>query len=113
VIHLKQHHKIYVTLAGVAICIVMSTWIGLMIWGKLAGPTVDATGIVTIIAHEHGSVGRRGEGRFRHRVRTTSGAEYQMTFGEMYPVGARLSVNYRRFERGGTIKVFFYSRVPE
>jgi hypothetical protein len=36
-----------------------------------------------------------------------------MTFGEMYPVGSRLSVAYRRFSRGDTIEVFFYSRVPE
>ena len=109
---MKQRLKTYLTLAVVAICIVASTWIGLVIWGRVAGPTVDETGIVTVIAHEHGSVGRSG-GRFRHVVRTTNGAEYRMTFGELYPVGARLSVNYRRFVRGDTIKVMFYSRVPE
>ena len=111
--HLKQHLKTFVTLAVVAICIVASTWLGFVIWDRLAGPTVDEAGIVTVIAHEHGSVGRRGERRFRHLVRTANGAEYKMTFGEMYPVGARLSVNYRRFARGGTIQAFFYSRVPE
>ena len=109
---MKQTSKTYVTLAAVAILIVVSSWIGLVIWGRLAGPTVDETGIVTVIAHVHGNVGRSGR-RFLHHVRTTNGAEYRMTFGELYPVGARLSVNYRRFVRGDTIKVLFYSRVPE
>ena len=36
-----------------------------------------------------------------------------MAFGELYPVGARLSVTYRRFVRGDTIKVIFYNRVPD
>jgi hypothetical protein len=35
------------------------------------------------------------------------------TFGELYPVGSRLSVSYRRFARGDAIKVIFYSRVPD
>jgi len=109
---LKQHLKTYGTLAAVVTLLVMSTWIGLVIWGRLAGPTVDETSIVTVIAHEHGSVGRFSS-HFRHRVRTTNGAEYRMAFGEMYPVGARLSVTYRRFVRGDTIKVMFYNRVPD
>jgi len=110
--HLKQHLKTYVTLAVVAICIVVTSWIGLVLWGRLAGPTIDETGIVTVVAYVDGNVGRSRR-RFRHLVRTTSGAEYRMTFGELYPVGSRLSVNYRRFTRGDTIKVIFYSRVPE
>ncbi len=112
-IHLKQHLKTYGTLAAVAICIVMSTWIGLVIWGRLAGPTIDETGIVTVIGYVDGNIGRRSQRRFRHLVRTSGGAQYRMTFGELYPVGTRLSVNYRRFVRGDTIKVIFYSRVPE
>ena len=111
-IPLKQNLKTFVTLAAVAVLIVVSGWIGLLIWGRLAGPTVDERGIVTVVAHVHGNVGKNG-GHYRHLVRTASGAEYRMTFGEMYPVGSRLSVTYRRFSRGDTIQVFFYSRVPE
>jgi hypothetical protein len=109
---LKQHLKTCVTLAAVAVLIVVSSWMGLLIWGRSAGPTVDETGIVTVVAYVDGNHDRSG-GHFRHLVRTTSGAEYRMTFGELYPVGSRLSVNYRRFTRGDTIKVMFYSRVPE
>lgn len=109
---MKQHLKTYGALAAVVICIVMSTWIGLVIWGRLAGPTLDETGIVTVVGHEHGSVGRFGS-HYRHLVRSANGAEYRMTFGEMHPVGARLSVTYRRFVRGDTIKVIFYNRVPD
>jgi hypothetical protein len=36
-----------------------------------------------------------------------------MAFGELYPVGSRLWVNYRRFTRGDTIKVTFYRQVSE
>jgi hypothetical protein len=111
-VHLKQHLKSYVTLAVIAICIVITSWIGLVIWGRLAGPTVDETATVTVIGYVDGNVGRHRR-RFRHLVRTTSGAEYRMTFGELHPVSSRLSVNYRRFTRGDTIKVFFYNRVPE
>jgi hypothetical protein len=110
--HLKQHLKTCVTLAAVAVLVVVSGWIGLLIWGRLAAPTVDETGIVTVVALVDGNRGKHG-GHFRHLVRTASGAEYRMTFGEMYPAGSRLSVTYRRFSRGDTIKVFFYSRVPE
>ena len=99
-------------LAAVALFIATSSWIGLVMWGRLTGPTVDEAGIVTVIRHVDGEVGRHTRW-FRHLVRTESGAEYRMTFGELYPVGSRLSVTYRRHKRGGTIKVFFYSRVPE
>ena len=95
-----------------AIFIVMSTWIGLVIWGRVAGPTVDATDIVTVVEYVDGNIGKYHR-RFRHLVRTSGGAEYRMTFGELYPAGTRLSVSYRRFARGDTIKVMFYSRVPE
>lgn len=111
-VHLNHHLKSPVALGLVAICIVMSTWIGLVVWGRLAGPTVDATDIVTVVEYVDGNVGRR-ERRFRHLVRTSGGAEYRMTFGELYPVGSRLSVSYRRFARGDAIKVMFYSRVPD
>ena len=111
-VDLKQHLKRHVALGLVAIFIVMSTWIGLVIWGSMAGPTVDATDIVTIVEYVDGSIGKH-QRRFRHLVRTPGGAEYRMTFGELYPAGTRLSVSYRRFTRGDTIKVMFYSRVPD
>jgi hypothetical protein len=109
---LEPHLKSPVAVGLVAICIVMGTWIGLVVWGRLAGPTVDATDIVTVVEYVDGNVGRH-ERRFRHLVRTSGGAEYRMTFGELYPVGSRLSVSYRRFARGDAIKVMFYSRVPD
>jgi hypothetical protein len=58
--NLKQHLKTYVTLAAVAMLIVVSSWIGLLIWGRLAGPTVDETGIVTVVAHVGGNRGKQG-----------------------------------------------------
>ena len=106
---MKQRLQTFGILGAVAIFIALSSWIGLVIWGRLAGPTVDETAVVTVTAHEHGTGGRLPH--FLHVVRTTNGAEYRMTFGELYPVGARLSVSYRRFVRGDTIKVIFYSRV--
>ena len=104
--------KSHATLCLAAIVLVMSTWIGLVIWGRAAGPTVDATDTVTVVAYVDGNIGKHHR-RFRHLVRTSGGAQYRMTFGELYPAGTRLSVSCRRFTRGDTIKVMFYSRVPE
>jgi hypothetical protein len=109
---LKEHLKTFGPLTLVAIYFVMRTVIGPMVWGRLAGPAVDETGVVTVIAHVGGAVGETHRG-FQHLVRTASGTEHRMTFGELYPVGARLSVNYRRFVRGDAITVFFYNRVPD
>jgi hypothetical protein len=58
--NLKQHLKTYLTLAAVAMLIVVSSWIGLLIWGRLAGPTVDETGIVTVVAYVGGNRGNTG-----------------------------------------------------
>ena len=111
---LKEHLRNHAPLVGVLILIAAGSWIGLEIWSRLAAPVVDEADIVTVTRHLDGYVGRHSQTRsFRHLVRTTSGAEYWMTFGELYPVGSRLSVNYRRFKDGGIVRVYFYSRIPD
>ena len=103
----SQYLKDHLPLVGVLAVVIVTSWMGLIIWGRLAGPVTEEAGAVIVLKHVDGYVGRQSRG-FRHRVRTDSGAEYLMTFGELYPAGTRLWVNYRRFMRGDTIKVTFY-----
>ena len=57
-VDLRQHLKSHTALCLAAIFIVISTWIGLVIWGRVAGPTVDATGIVTVVEYVDGNIGK-------------------------------------------------------
>jgi hypothetical protein len=95
----SQYLKDHLPLVGVLVVVIVTSWIGLIIWGRLAGPVTEEAGAVIVLEHVDGYVGSQRRG-FRHRVRTDSGAENQMTFGELYAVGTRLWVNYRRFTRG-------------
>jgi hypothetical protein len=81
-VHLKHHLKSPVALGLVTICIVMGTWIGLVVWGRLAGPTVDATDIVTVA----------GDLRAATRSRSCSTAAFRID-----PVSIEQSLRARRF----------------
>jgi hypothetical protein len=104
----KEHGGLVLVL----VLVLLMSWAGLLLWGWAAGPTSEEVGIVTVLEHVDGTFGSHKRD-FRHLVKTESGAEYRMTFGEVYPVGTRLWVNYRRFTRGDTIKVTFYRRVTQ
>jgi len=73
------------------------------------GPGVDESNVVTVLSVDGGYSGRFG-GTFAHRVRLDSGAEATMTFGEVFPRGARVWVSYRRYPATGRLQVKTYVR---
>jgi hypothetical protein len=73
------------------------------------GPGIDETGVVTVISVNGGYSGKFG-GAFAHRVRLDSGSEATMTFGEIFPRGARVWVSYRRYPENGRVRVKTYLR---
>ena len=107
--YVKEHLSVIAAVVAVLAVFTLTVWIGAQFFEWLGGPTSDEAGVVTVLE----PVAGRSRRSYRHRVPTVSGAEYVLSFGELYRPDTRLWVNYRRFVHGGTIKVTFYRIVPD
>ena len=88
----------------------------LLVWAWTAanrralGPWVDKSEPVTVISVTFGRAGKYSNSSYVHRVRTDTGTDYQMVFGEILPKGARVWVNYRHYTRSNRTRLTFYYR---
>ena len=91
------------------VCVVILVSAFFVFRANQRGPGIDESGVVTVLSVTGGSANKY-RGRFVHRVRLESGPEVSMTFGQVFPRGARIWVSYRRYPKSQQLRVYNYVR---
>jgi hypothetical protein len=108
---IQQYVKDHGRLVALVAAFILIVCTGVLFWKWTGVYTVDEAGVITVLDRVEGGVHHRR--RFVHRVRTADGTQYLMTFSEVYPVGSKLWVQYRRLTHGQRTKVSVYWLIRE